>query len=268
MSDVKRPVADDRLGRPRRERAGFTLIELLAVIAIIAMLLAIMSPSLKGVLKYTRTVACKTNLHSMSTGFTQAGTDNDGQFFTYNWYPLATHENYWTEVLRPYWGSHDVLVCPEATAPWPADSWGATTTSWWTLASGSSPSGTIRGTYAHNEWLMNHYWGRDWAGAYENIHQVTPNTPVFVDSTWVDTIPRHTNTWPRDLDSPNRDIAWYSEDHYSWIGMWRCSMDRHSMAVNVAFIAGEVRTVPLPDLWQLNWSKTFQPTDTPPGYNP
>ena len=47
-----------------RQNSAFTLIELLVVIAIIALLLAILMPSLSRARKQSRTVACMSNLKS------------------------------------------------------------------------------------------------------------------------------------------------------------------------------------------------------------
>jgi prepilin-type N-terminal cleavage/methylation domain-containing protein len=48
-----------------KKKKGFTLIELLVVIAIIAMLLAIVVPSLRKAKEYARKIICKSNLHQV-----------------------------------------------------------------------------------------------------------------------------------------------------------------------------------------------------------
>ena len=55
---------------------GFTLIELLVVIAIIALLTAILLPSLSGARERTRTVVCRTQLAELARGETQYAMDS------------------------------------------------------------------------------------------------------------------------------------------------------------------------------------------------
>ena len=46
---------------PRRRAAGFTLVELLVVVALVAVLLALLMPSLKRARESARRVACLSN---------------------------------------------------------------------------------------------------------------------------------------------------------------------------------------------------------------
>ncbi|MCH7559665.1 MAG: type II secretion system protein, partial [Planctomycetes bacterium] len=63
-----------------RRRNGFTLIELLVVIAIIALLMAILMPSLQRVRKQAKAVACQSNLKQWGLVFRMYTNDNDGYF--------------------------------------------------------------------------------------------------------------------------------------------------------------------------------------------
>ncbi|HCO96603.1 MAG TPA: hypothetical protein DIU00_22130, partial [Phycisphaerales bacterium] len=63
-----------------RRRKGFTLIELLVVIAIIALLLAILMPTLHRVKKQAKAVLCLSNLKQWGTIFAMYTDDNNGNF--------------------------------------------------------------------------------------------------------------------------------------------------------------------------------------------
>lgn len=60
-----------------KEKKGFTLIELLVVIAIIALLLAILMPSLRTAKERARRLLCASNLKQISTGVRVFANEND-----------------------------------------------------------------------------------------------------------------------------------------------------------------------------------------------
>jgi len=84
---------------------GFTLIELLVVISIIALLIAMLLPSL-GAAKYqAKNTLCKTNLRQQATGALSYATDNASMF------PTNMADNtliYGPHVMRDVGGSRDM----------------------------------------------------------------------------------------------------------------------------------------------------------------
>ncbi|HSW45654.1 MAG TPA: prepilin-type N-terminal cleavage/methylation domain-containing protein [Phycisphaerae bacterium] len=64
----------------RAGRTGFTLIEILVVVSIIALLIAILLPSLKKVRDNAKLTVCKTNLHDMGIAFNSYAAVNNGWF--------------------------------------------------------------------------------------------------------------------------------------------------------------------------------------------
>jgi len=64
-----------------RKQSAFTLIELLVVVAIIALLIAILLPSLARARELSKTSVCLANLHGLGVGTATYLADNDGLLF-------------------------------------------------------------------------------------------------------------------------------------------------------------------------------------------
>jgi len=102
-----------------RSAVGFTLIELMALVAIIAVLLALLMPTLGEARYRAKETLCMTNLREVAVGFTTYASDHVG------WYPKngayrndetsLKNGNYWDikSPSVPYFGeSMRVFVCP------------------------------------------------------------------------------------------------------------------------------------------------------------
>ena len=63
---------------PRRVQSGFTLIELLVVVAIIALLISILLPSLARAREQAKLAKCVNNLHNLSTAVLTFAADHNG----------------------------------------------------------------------------------------------------------------------------------------------------------------------------------------------
>ena len=63
-------------------RAAFTLLELLVVLAIIALLLLMFSPSLRVILRLSEKTKCATNLSKFATAMTAFYSENDGRIIS------------------------------------------------------------------------------------------------------------------------------------------------------------------------------------------
>lgn len=104
-------------------RRGFTLIELLVVVAIIALLISILLPSLSKARATARSVACLANLKSMSTGAVMYA-DNQEQYFPPVWVNGSQASYRWTanQVYRQILGfdtttsyrEPENIFCPDA----------------------------------------------------------------------------------------------------------------------------------------------------------
>ena len=74
------PIISHRVHARRHEVGGFTLIELLVVIAIIALLIAILLPSLNAARESARRVVCASNQRQLGVAFQLYHNDFDGSF--------------------------------------------------------------------------------------------------------------------------------------------------------------------------------------------
>lgn len=74
------------LSRQRRGHHGFTLIEILVVVAILALLIAILLPSLARARDQAKTAACGSNIRQLAMAANMYTQDGDGR------YPASTHE--------------------------------------------------------------------------------------------------------------------------------------------------------------------------------
>lgn len=85
-----------------RKRNGFTLIELLVVVAIIALLVAILVPSLQKARALAKEVVCGSNLRQIGYGLRMYADDNSGKAPTMGPWPAKERGWAWNIVLLPY----------------------------------------------------------------------------------------------------------------------------------------------------------------------
>ena len=111
-------------------RTGFTLIELLVVIAIIALLLAILMPSLQKVKETAQAVVCMSNQRQIGLFFYMYADDYNGTMVEMWVNVPAGVPNTWSERFyyeMEYTKSSEVFYCPPAKLPiggekkWPGE---------------------------------------------------------------------------------------------------------------------------------------------------
>ncbi len=87
------------------QRKGFTLIEMLVVIAILALLMAIVVPSISRALENSRRVACLARIRDLGTAVLMYAADNKGKTL-----PYYTHNSQWYNTWRLESGGPGLLI--------------------------------------------------------------------------------------------------------------------------------------------------------------
>ena len=106
---------EKKMNITKRKGRGFTLIELLVVIAIIALLLAIIMPSLRKVKRRAFRLLGKSNLHQWGLSANMYAEDND-YTFQGGWGGAASTSNWWLQAWGAYYDNiGDIRCCPFAT---------------------------------------------------------------------------------------------------------------------------------------------------------
>jgi len=233
-----------------RRVKGFTLIELLLVIAIIALLLAVLLPSLQRVKRQAKAVVCQSNLRQLGLCFNMYTDDNNMRFFD-----EIAGKICWYLYLRNYTGdSNDLLLCPMAARYVDNPKWNGFKFSSWRIpvvmaidSWEDNPTKFYYGSYGINVRILDltdnegldRYWGTC------NIKGAN-KIPVCLDCCFTHIPVEH-------YDAPPE----YDDLHTSDSGMSFFCINRHNGGINSLFMDWSVRKVGLKELWTLNWHRKF-----------
>jgi len=223
---------------------GFTLIELLVVIAIIALLMAILLPSLQRVNKQAKAVTCQANLHQWGLLFSTLAYTHEGMLID----PAdsAKCDICRTQQFAYYIDKFDQqLFCPMATRRTGTGGVGTTFEAWF------CPVHPYRaGSYGINGWSPAYCLSdratqklpRGWNNVYQKGGS---NVPVVLDCAFYASFPDFTDQPPS------------FPDNFGNSGMSLFCINRHNGFVNSLFMDGSVRKIGLKELWTLKWHREF-----------
>ena len=248
---------------------GFTLIELLVVIAIIALLLAILIPSLKKVKEQAKMVICKTNLHQWSLTFEMYANDNEGKFMPGIDEDWATGKYSWIVATMPYHNTPEIRFCPNASRTeaegetGPKAAWDMTPDVNSGQLTALRDSEYKTGSYTINWWVNSSQTNRsggqyDYKNRWNTVMQSdTSSIPVLADGGFILTRPKATDL-PPDYDG---QFAWAANGK----GMRRVCTDRHNNGfINILFMDWSAHKTGLKELWNQRWHKNYLPPATKP----
>jgi len=261
-------------GRLTAKRAthGFTLMELLIVVAVVGLLAALIVPSIARAVESGKSAGCVSRLRAIGTAFMAYQAENQ------NLVPgddasFGLPENItWISALRDYCDINSVRSCPAAPKPGGADldngggnKWG----SWknaWGLGAGSwmLPAGDAGySSYGMNMWARRGFQDsaaveRERASLGSTRVSEASKIPLIMDARWE-------GIWPVDTDPvPSSGALKDGKKEIPMTGAnWRMvdnlAMLRHGSGINICFLDGSVRPVPVNDLWTLKWNKNYEP---------
>ncbi len=242
---------------------GFTLIELLVVISIIALLMAILLPTLARVRNQARGVGCQAKLRQWGVIFqtemtarTDGAVSEDlGKIFRLGLSSSIPDTVDWARSSRV---PLDLYVCPMASRlgsekpPWATEPGGDGSTFFagWSM----EPDGRIVATsYGISGGCRVPWSGEGPEDSYRFLNNLKGSTrasfPVLFDCTQVMAEGSHLTGPPPYEDAPN----WVGTNPY-WNAL---CINRHHGGVNYLFLDWSVRKVGLKELWTLKWRKQF-----------
>lgn len=251
-------------------RKGFTLIELLVVIAIIALLLAVLVPSLRTAKDYARKVVCQSNLRQWGNCFLLYTQDNNNMFHD----EVMKNGKFrlWQRILRPYYSDiEEFRVCPSASVPMsvkdPTNTsphpYGGHAAAWGKLSNSPYGEDGDYGSYGINGFVVNPPPSVTMMyGKPTSVNWRTPmakgagRAPLLMDAAWVDGRP-YGAPGSSDLAPPSSREQAEDVSYGSTHAISRFCVDRHRKAINVVYLDFSLREIDLPDLWKLRWHKEF-----------
>ena len=227
---------------------GFTLIELMVVISIIALLMAILMPTLSRAKELAAEVACMSNLKQWGVVYSMFTSEHNSRFPSQGFV-----------VDKSYWENLDLLFCPLATKSY--DEGGRNPIAAWKVE--GTEKGVSKGSFGVNNWCGDDR-GQPLGGYKDALwitadHKGSERIPLFFDCFSLYVAPLYTDQPP--VFSGQNPPFWASGGWgHGEDAMRGACIDRHNGYINMLFVDYSVRKAGLKELWYLRWHKRWDQT--------
>jgi prepilin-type processing-associated H-X9-DG protein len=253
------------------QQRAFTLTEIFIVIAVIALLTILIVPAVQRSIEKAQSAGCVAKLRTLGTAMLTYEADNqhlipgdDAAF----WDPANFT---WLSALREYCDLDTVRSCPAAPNPGGADlnngdgnKWGSYNHAWaFNESSWLRPTGDPGySSYGLNMWTRRAFMDnspveRERASLGSTRVDDISKIPMMMDARWEGLWPVDTDPVPSTGALKNREEI--PLDGAKWRMVDNLAMRRHGEGVNICFMDGSVRYVPLNELWTLKWNRNYEP---------
>jgi prepilin-type N-terminal cleavage/methylation domain-containing protein len=252
-----------------KRKNAFTLVELLVVIAIIALLLAILMPSLGRAKKQGQSVVCGVHLKQWGTVWMMYAQDYNGKFFRGMTGKGDTLDDWWFSKLWKYAKTEQMRFCPVAKkySPTSTKYIGGTFEAWGPFE--FSENGVRTGkmawaSYGINLWVLNptpgvNPYGYNAGNFWRSINVGgADKKPLMLDAAFSGAYADNISV--QSVNAP-LDKGGYSWEYSPSINTF--CVDRHMGAINAVFLDFSVKKVGLKELWKQKWHRNYNTDESP-----
>ncbi|MHC4638560.1 MAG: type II secretion system protein [Planctomycetota bacterium] len=225
---------------------GFTLIELLVVISIIALLMAILMPTLSRARELAAEAVCMANLKQWGVVYSMYISDNDGHFPKQGF--IKNDESYWE--------NDKLLYCPLATKEF--EEGGRNPFLAWRPAQHKESKFT--GSYGVNQWCGNspgspveNYKNAFWKTVY---NKGSENIPLFFDCSYIYVCPLYTDAPPA-FSGEMPTILHFGGWGHNPDALKGACIDRHNGSINMLFVDMQEQSPPIWPHWMRNFKDYY-----------